>query len=66
VGTVEEVLLEGPAKKGESMFVGRTRGHRKVIVKANPRLVGQLLPVHIDRATSGTLFGKLELAGLSV
>jgi hypothetical protein len=35
-------------------------------VKANPRLVGQLLPVHIDRATSGTLFGKLELAGLSV
>jgi tRNA-2-methylthio-N6-dimethylallyladenosine synthase len=65
VGKVEEVLLEGPAKKGESMFMGRTRGYRKVIVKANPRLVGQLLPVHIDRATSGTLFGKLELAGLT-
>ena len=65
VGTVEEVLFEGPAKKGESMFMGRTRGHRKVIVKASPRLVGQLLPVRIDRATNSTLFGELELAGLS-
>jgi tRNA-2-methylthio-N6-dimethylallyladenosine synthase len=48
------------------MFVGRTRGHRKVIVKASPRLVGQLVPVRIKSATSSTLFGELELAGLSI
>jgi tRNA-2-methylthio-N6-dimethylallyladenosine synthase len=66
IDTVEEVLFEGPAKRGESMFVGRTRGHRKVIVKASPRLVGQLVPVRIKSATSSTLFGELELTGLSV
>lgn len=64
VGTVEEVLFEGPAKKGEDMFMGRTRGHRKVIVKASPRLIGQLVPVRIQRATTGTLFGELVLEGV--
>ena len=64
VGTVQEVLFEGPAKRGESMFVGRTRGHRKVIVKASPRLVGQLVPVRIERATISSLFGELVLEGL--
>lgn len=64
VGTVEEVLFEGPARKGEDMFVGRTRGHRKVIVKATPRLIGQLVPVRIQRATTSTLFGELVLEGV--
>lgn len=64
IGTVEEVLFEGPAKRGEDMFVGRTRGHRKVIVKANPRLIGQLVPVRIQSATTSTLFGELVLEGV--
>ena len=64
VGTVEEVLFEGPARKGENMFMGRTRGHRKVIVKASPRLVGQLVPVRIQSATASTLMGELVLEGI--
>ncbi|MGB0416298.1 MAG: tRNA (N6-isopentenyl adenosine(37)-C2)-methylthiotransferase MiaB [Coraliomargarita sp.] len=64
VGTVEEVLFEGPARKGEDMFMGRTRGHRKVIVKASPRLIGQLVPVRIQSATTSTLFGELVLEGV--
>lgn len=64
IGTVEEVLFEGPAKRGEDMFVGRTRGHRKVIVKANPRLIGQLVQVRIQSATTSTLFGELVLEGV--
>ena len=64
VGTVEEVLFEGPAKKGEDMFMGRTRGHRKVIVKASPRLIGQFVPVRIENVTAGTLFGELVLEGV--
>ncbi len=64
VGTIEEVLFEGPAKRGEDMFVGRTRGHRKVIVKASPRLVGQLVPVKIQSATASTLMGELVLEGI--
>jgi tRNA-2-methylthio-N6-dimethylallyladenosine synthase len=64
VGKVEEVLLEGPAKRGEGMFMGRTRGHRKVIVPANDRLVGELVPVRIQSATASTLMGELVLEGV--
>ncbi len=65
IGQTEEVLLEGPARKGEGMYVGRTRGHRKVIVPASPRLVGQLVQVQITRATTSTLFGELVLEGVA-
>jgi tRNA-2-methylthio-N6-dimethylallyladenosine synthase len=61
ISSVEEVLLEGPARRGEGMYVGRTRGYRKVIVPASPRLVGQLLPVRIEKATISSLFGQLVL-----
>jgi tRNA-2-methylthio-N6-dimethylallyladenosine synthase len=64
IGTSEDVLFEGPAKKGENMFVGRTAGNRVVIVKASPRLVGQLVPVRFDRVTVSTLFGELVLEGV--
>lgn len=64
LGKVEEVLFEGPAKKGESMFVGRTRGNRVVLVKASERLVGQLVPVRFNRVTANSLFGELILEGV--
>ncbi|MGF1530578.1 MAG: tRNA (N6-isopentenyl adenosine(37)-C2)-methylthiotransferase MiaB [Puniceicoccaceae bacterium] len=64
VGKIEEVLLEGEAKRGEAMFVGRTRTHRKVVVAANPRLIGQIVPVEITEATVSTLLGKLVLQGV--
>ena len=66
VGTTQEVLLEGPAKRGEGMFMGRTRGHRKVIVPANERLVGELVPVQIQSAASSTLVGELLLEGVEL
>ena len=59
VGTTQEVLLEGKAKRGDNMFIGRTRGHRKVIVPASERLVGQLVDVNITDATVSSLNGEL-------
>lgn len=64
IGTTEEVLFEGPAKKGENMFLGRNRGNRVVLVKASERLVGQLAQVEFQRATASTLFGELALEGV--
>ena len=63
LGTVEEVLVEGPDKTGQR-FTGRTRGNRVTIFDADPRLVGQLVPLKIDRASISTLYGELVLAGV--
>ncbi len=63
VGTVQEVLVEGPDKKGQH-FTGRTRGNRVAIFDADPRLVGQFVPMHVDRATVSSLYGSLVLSGV--
>ena len=62
VGTTQEVLLEGKAKRGENMFIGRTRGYRKVIVSASERLIGELVDVHIIDATVSSLSGELVIS----
>ena len=61
VGTVEEVLIEGPDKSGLH-FTGRTRGNRVCIFDANARLIGSLVPLKITRASVSTLYGELVLA----
>ncbi len=60
VGTVEEVLVEGPDKTGER-FTGRTPGNRVCVFDASPRLVGQIVPLKITRASVSTLYGELVL-----
>jgi len=64
VGTVEEVLVEGPDKTGRK-FTGPTRGNRVGIFDADPRLIGTLVPLHITRASVSTLYGELVLAGVA-
>lgn len=63
VGTVQEVLVEGPDKKGQH-FTGRTRGNRVAIFDADPRLIGQLVPMKVDRASVSSLYGSLVLSGV--
>ena len=63
IGTVEEVLVDGPDKTG-ARFTGRTRGNRVCIFDAHPRLIGQLVPLRIERASVSTLYGELVLAGV--
>lgn len=59
-----EVLIEGPAKRGEGMLTGRTRGYRRVILPGTERLIGQLVPVIITRTTASILYGDLVLSGI--
>jgi tRNA-2-methylthio-N6-dimethylallyladenosine synthase len=63
VGTVQEVLVEGPDRKGAG-YMGRTRGNRVVHFAAAERLVGELVPVRITRATTAVLYGELALGGV--
>jgi tRNA-2-methylthio-N6-dimethylallyladenosine synthase len=62
VGTVQEVLVEGPDKTG-LRFTGRTRGNRATVFEGAARLVGSLVPVEIARASVSTLYGELVGAG---
>ena len=63
VGTLEDVLVEGRDKSGER-FTGRTRGNRVCVFAADPRLIGQIVPLKIERASVSTLYGELQLAGV--
>lgn len=64
IGTVEEVLVEESARKGEGMYVGRSRGYRKVAFPGTERQIGQIIPVLIKRVSNSTLFGEQVLAGV--
>jgi tRNA-2-methylthio-N6-dimethylallyladenosine synthase len=66
VGTTQEILVEGPARKGEGMYQGRTPGFRKVIFPGNERLIGELVYVNIEEATTTVLKGQLELQGVGM
>ena len=63
IGTTQEVLVEGPAKKGDK-FVGKTRGYRNSIFDGDERLIGQLVDMKVERATASTVYGDLVLAGV--
>jgi tRNA-2-methylthio-N6-dimethylallyladenosine synthase len=63
IGTVQEVLVEGPDKTGQR-FTGRTRGNRVAIFEADARLVGQLVPLRIERHSVSSLYGELVLSGV--
>ena len=49
------VLVETDARKGRGDLMGRTRCYRKVIFSAGRELIGKIVPVRIDQATSTIL-----------
>lgn len=63
VGQVQEVLVTGPAARGDGAVTGRTDGGRTVNFPGPETLTGQIVPVRITQAKSTTLFGRLEESG---
>lgn len=60
IGTVQEVLVEGPSKRDASRFTGRTAHHRLVHFATEDRdLIGSYLPVEIREAAAHSLIGDL-------
>lgn len=58
VNTVQEVLVDGPSKKGGTLS-GRTRGNKVVNIEAPADLIGSLVQVKITAAGMNSLFGQL-------
>ncbi len=61
VGTVQEVLVEGPDKTGQRL-TGRTRGNRVAIFDGPREAIGQMRGLKIERATVSSLYGTLDPA----
>jgi len=71
IGQTVEVLVEGiskaalkagadPTASGPQQLSGRTRTDHIVVFEGNPRLVGQMVQVHLTAATPYTLFGEVQ------
>lgn len=59
VGRCEEVLVEGPSKKGSVQLTGRTRQNRPVNFVGHPSLTGSLVTVQIEKGSVHSLEGKV-------
>jgi len=56
VGTAQKVLVEGAARKGEGMLVGRTENNRVVnFASDNADLVGEFIELNITKALPNSL-----------
>ncbi|MFA7231312.1 MAG: tRNA (N6-isopentenyl adenosine(37)-C2)-methylthiotransferase MiaB [Victivallaceae bacterium] len=59
VGSVQQILVEGPSKRNPKRWAGKTSNSRMVIFSPEPGVIpGQLLNVKIARATAVSLFGN--------
>jgi tRNA-2-methylthio-N6-dimethylallyladenosine synthase len=63
LGTIEEVLVEGPDQTGLH-YTGRTRGNRVAVFDASPRLVGEVVSLKVERTSVSTLYGELVLSNV--
>lgn len=60
IGNTHEILLEGPSKKSDKQWQGRTDTNKVCIIDYNENLnVGDKYKVRITNSTSATLFGEL-------
>jgi tRNA-2-methylthio-N6-dimethylallyladenosine synthase len=65
VGTVHEVLVERPARRGELMLA-RTRTNHLVLVDLPPSAAGSYHTVRLTGTTGSTFTGAMASAGLAV
>ena len=61
LGRTVEVLVEGPDKWGRR-FSGRTAGNRLVHFDGHAGLIGELVPVTIEKASASSLVGRVQAA----
>ena len=59
LGTVQRVLVEGPARKTPNALFGRTECNRPVVFTGADRLIGQLVDIRITEAPMRSLRGEV-------
>jgi tRNA-2-methylthio-N6-dimethylallyladenosine synthase len=62
IGSIQQVLCEGPSKTNKERLSGRTSQNKIVIFDGNAeRMAGQLLDIRIEDSTGYTLYGTPEI-----
>ena len=60
VGSRVDVLVEGTARTGDGVYVGRTPGNHLVHFAAHQGMVGRTLPVALESCTPNALYGTVQ------
>ena len=60
VGTLQEVLVQGPAKRGRGLVSGWTEQRETVVLPGASGLVGEIVPVRVTGLSGITLHGEVE------
>jgi tRNA-2-methylthio-N6-dimethylallyladenosine synthase len=64
VGRIEQVLVDGPSRKDEEEWRGRTDTNKVVIFRHGDEQIGDYLDMKIHRASAATLYGSaVDAAG---
>jgi tRNA-2-methylthio-N6-dimethylallyladenosine synthase len=58
LGREDEILVEGESRTNPDRFQGRTRTNRLVLIDANERWRGELLPVRLTESTGFTWYAE--------
>jgi len=59
IGTVQEILIDGPSRKNPDEMIGRTDTNKIVVLKEGHPQVGEFCQVKIEKAVGVSLFGKI-------
>jgi tRNA-2-methylthio-N6-dimethylallyladenosine synthase len=62
VGSVQRVLVEGPARRDPGELTGKTENMRSVNFAGDPRLVGHFVDVLVTEVMANSLRGRVQLA----
>ncbi len=66
LGTHQRILVEGAARKDPTELMGRTECNRVVILKGQPRLIGQMVDVNIVETSQRSLRGEVLTQGAAM
>ena len=58
-GATLRVLCDGVSKNNDAVYQGRTEGGKIVFFDGSPELEGRFLTIHIDKADTFALYGKI-------
>ena len=62
IGSVLDIMVEGPSKLGRDQMMGRARNNKLVNFMASQNLVGRTVQVRIAAASGNSLVGELTVA----